>query len=578
MQNSNILNFKISNNIKKYIPEDIVININESFILLFDKLEEDIYNLGNSLIIKQPIFYLFDNADLNSDIGSKQNTMKKFIDILDLDRIFELNNNNITFLGVNDHSTIFYKFKYNNRKYIYYSNSGLGIENQLNDIHNKITACKIFYFHDDNESVYNDIIECIKSFIILIEKFDIFYSKIDSSWDSYKYKNFLNIEDFKIFVNFCIYSLKEHKIQYIIYVLLNYICSNNNINLQECTINHVLFEKDDENYKENIKYLYIDKKTEQKFTSTELIDNCYNKYNETIYTNIINKQVDKKNDFSNFINEINFKLDEIKKESSTIEYKLNNSFKLVYNNNGLYNQYQNSGSCTFYSYYNLGINMKILELFKNNDYSLEIKVNNFIDTFINIHYKILYLFCLSNDTKYFSSEKLKTKLYLENFHNIKYINKLIVDNKLVNELIKIYSSDTFLFNPNKLFIDKLLDYKNNNIEFSYLSKIIKKDNKILSIFNELNNYINLILYNLREQKFNFYSNVNSSPFYKNIPKNIKIYFDKIESDLLKKDNIFFEGMQLVTQKLIFLDNLYIYIYIYYIFTNTCNRISFGNSI
>ena len=72
-----------------------------------------------------PIYYLFYHV-LNEDIGSLHLTMYNIIRKLNLDELMEISEE-YTYIGISSHSTILYKFINDGRKYIYYSNSGLGI-------------------------------------------------------------------------------------------------------------------------------------------------------------------------------------------------------------------------------------------------------------------------------------------------------------------------------------------------------------------------------------------------------------------------------------------------------------------
>ena len=113
--------------------------------------------------INFPIHYLFDHT-VNENVSSSSEHKRIYLrNILKLDKLFSLNPNSITDVSTDRHSTILYKFEYNNRKYIYYSNSGLGINNQLrND--NNITSCNILYFHNTDE-LWNNLSINIKTII-----------------------------------------------------------------------------------------------------------------------------------------------------------------------------------------------------------------------------------------------------------------------------------------------------------------------------------------------------------------------------------------------------------------------------
>ena len=92
------------------------------------------------------LYYLFDSY-LNKDIGSAVLDLNILRDSralgLHLDRICNLKTINIINTRNDTHATVFYKFNINDIFYIYYSNSGLGIDNHI-CINNNVCP-KIFY-------------------------------------------------------------------------------------------------------------------------------------------------------------------------------------------------------------------------------------------------------------------------------------------------------------------------------------------------------------------------------------------------------------------------------------------------
>jgi hypothetical protein len=448
--------------------------------------------------VKFPIYYLFDQL-LDTDIGSYK--VDYYIYNFNLEELFSINTENLHILNINKHVTIFYKFEFNNRKYIYYSNSGLGINNQL--YNNHTTACKIFYINDINDTnIWNNlsihIHNIINAVISITHWSDLVMWKgkirLDEIWAELQPKiveisrNFTK-EDYIKLVNF---NMKEDKLKNkhitMCYILLNFFCKKYKSEMSECTINHVLYGYDKQKYKDIISQL-IDKTD-----INDYINNCYNDYNSSIYQEIINiPEESLERPFKTFIKDVNDKLDELKylPEYPTLKYKLDNSFKLIYNNiSGLYNNEQQAGSCSFYSIYNLALNMKILNAFNDNQ-----NVNAVIESFIEFHYMMIYLFCLSNDTKYTPKQYNKYNLY--NLFDIQFINRVIKDNNLLDEILHFYPSETFLLNPNRLFIDKLLDYEMNG----RLEKlpIMKQITNNVNIFNDLYNYINKVIYDIRNK-------------------------------------------------------------------------------
>ena len=59
-------------------------------------------------------------------------------------------------LGLNKHSTKLYFFEYNEMFFLYYSNSGLGIQNHVHDKENKTVSPKIFTA-ENNKIIFNII-------------------------------------------------------------------------------------------------------------------------------------------------------------------------------------------------------------------------------------------------------------------------------------------------------------------------------------------------------------------------------------------------------------------------------------
>ena len=127
----------------------------------FEYIDPDDKN-NTILTFNWPLFYLFDNK-INEKFGSSNKVRTTLRTELKLDELFSLDNDNIVEININQHSTIFYKFIHDDRHYIYYSNSGLGIINQVYDASTETTACKIFYFK--NIKIWENICKYIKTII-----------------------------------------------------------------------------------------------------------------------------------------------------------------------------------------------------------------------------------------------------------------------------------------------------------------------------------------------------------------------------------------------------------------------------
>ena len=451
-----------------------------------------------------PLFYLFD-SEINKDFGSSVDIRKYLRQTLNLDELFSLTSTNIFDITVNNHSTILYKFTYDNRKYIYYSNSGLGIKNQLN--YNDITACKILYFNEkyvgyDNicqtiSKIVNNIIasniiagDLHSNIKVLLKGYDA-NNKVFHLWETLSGQTLINHDEYVEILKYVIKRDTNWE-QKLCYVLLNFICSKSS-DVIECTFNHVLNGRENDTYKtNNYNSLSITKllnisidhyKVELKEPVSKV------KLEEPVSEIKVEEPVSEITlDFNTYIDEINKNLKSL--DSSTIQYKLNKSFNLKYDKiYGLFNNIQQSGSCTFYSYYNLALNMKILNEYKKKD-----GITKVIESFQLFHYHMIYLLCLSNDTKFTQNINYDDR----NLYNSLFIYKIIYDNKLLDEIIKFYNSDTLFFNNNNtITTDKLLNYKIIG-ELENQPGITKIN--ITTKFNELRKYLLDILYKIRNNE------------------------------------------------------------------------------
>jgi hypothetical protein len=448
-------------------------NINEKCFERISINKKDKRSIPQISYVNFPIFYLFDNS-INSNISSDAIIRTFLRNDLNLDKLFGLTTDNLINVTLDAHSTMFYKFNIKDRKYLYYSNSGLGINNQLT--YNDVTSCKILCISD------MDIYECIPDYIIIIlsqiknfrslSRFPEFNtSQVGKIWrklenDPIIKKIGLSLDEYSVLTDFVIYDNKkdfpleedEYKMQTLCCALLNYIIyklnkneSTKYINNFECSFNHLLFGTDNDKYKENINQLSNINGTNDAEVLIKIINNCYTNYNKNIYKEILKIPELPKIEFQEFVNTVNDKLRKI--DNPTIKYKLENSFNLSFSNiHGLCNNIQNAGSCVFYSYYNLALNMKLLETYNNK------KIDEFINAFIEFHYLMIFLLCITNDTQFTPN---KISIYDENnLYNSLYIDRLINENNLLEEILEVYTpNDTLVFNPNKMLIDYSLNRK-----------------------------------------------------------------------------------------------------------------------
>jgi len=301
-----------------------------------------------------------------------------------------------------------------------------------------------------------------------------------------------------------------------------------------------LDEKEDEDNLKELKRLekklvkVLDKDKKRIVNSKGLItiiNNCYNDFNNKIFKDSLNRSKipnDRiQGEFSKFIDQINIKLNLL--ENPTIQYKLKNTFILEYNNiHGIFNKTQQAGSCTFYSYYNLAINMKLLNIFNRTQTCTEENVNEFICAFVEFHYIMIFLLCNSNDMQYIPD---KLRQYDPNsIYNNAYIDRLINENNLLGEILNIYQpNNTLLFNPKKILIDYTLEKEISGTVTKFES--IKLLNNNIQ-FTELFICIDEMLFDIR-------NGVNISP--EEINNNMNTIFEPIISkctDITNGDNLF----------------------------------------
>jgi len=177
---------EIFNRFKKNIPENLINKDNIESINSI--IEPQIFDKKILNCIIYPIYYFFDGY-LNPEIGSTKEVRNELRKLYQLDKIFDLEYDSIINIPSNVHSTILCKFELNNKKYLYYSNSGLGIHNNLrfNIENNKFVSPKIFEVKDD--SMYDLIPKYIEFILSKIINLDEDWSKTDYI---YSEENILN--------------------------------------------------------------------------------------------------------------------------------------------------------------------------------------------------------------------------------------------------------------------------------------------------------------------------------------------------------------------------------------------------
>ena len=287
---------------------------NETLEYIENRLKIDISNFVNrcynedSKYCSVPIYYFFDHC-INENIGTIPNVMTNIQFAFNLNDLFSLLKDDIHSVGVSGHATIFYYFDHDSHHYIYYSNSGLGIENQMCDTTN--TSCKLIHMLTQMESnlLILFITELINKFITT--ELSILMSSYDSEYYTYLY---ISEDDYKLLCGFQknqSHIDMKYKEQLLCYILINhYIAQSKNIDIYECTFNRLINGKDSDFYKENIKKI-IQKPTGELYTINELIKNCSD-FNKEKYSNIVKDNIHGINsDFKEIIDKFNIKIENI---------------------------------------------------------------------------------------------------------------------------------------------------------------------------------------------------------------------------------------------------------------------------
>jgi hypothetical protein len=486
--------------------EDYIIK-NSNIEYFYDELTEK----ENIPINKGSLYYLFD-GDIDDNIGSSYIYIYNLFIVLGV--FFDvLNDDNIIPVNHPTHATLFYKIDLpnENRYYIYYSNSGLGINNHL--IIDDCIIPKIYVTNDKN--IRDCAIEIINIIYDLMYKFNNkehnkkfkIYMKgrlyQDNETMIKQYFDFIKDETNKINEKYnikCDYVIGEYNDKFkkisddsklsqdIIYAIINFVINKlnaNNYEINECTTNHIIVGNEPTELLDVFKELYHKENSNLSY----FLENIYNEYNTTIYKKI--KAIDKSKFSINkkiinmnlLVTKINNELQKYKSLDKTIEYKLT-KFKLTHTNfYGLGNNKQRSGSCSFYSFYNLYINMIIINQLHNVD--IDTSTSTFVDIFLNIHYAFVNLLIY---------ELLHIREYKKFYINNNYIYKLLIKNNLYDTIIKNNKFIQFekkYGNINDMLIDKFTLYN----KIKQKSIIYKTDD--IQLYSELKNYINEIIYRIR---------------------------------------------------------------------------------
>ena len=111
---------------------------------IYEELEQT-NDINKIYVIISPIYYLFDGY-INENIGSDSKIRNYINNVFNINTLFSINTYQLTDLPNPTHSTNLYKIVNKERTYMYYSNSGLGIEsNQIYNTDDNFVVPKIYF-------------------------------------------------------------------------------------------------------------------------------------------------------------------------------------------------------------------------------------------------------------------------------------------------------------------------------------------------------------------------------------------------------------------------------------------------
>ena len=370
------------------------------------------------------IYYLFDGK-INKNVGAiYKDNLKTFHNLgigLNLDESHHKK------MDINNHSTILYIFQHRSKYFMYYSNTGLGIEHSqlLSSVNGSdIVAPLIFEMKGIAlDEAAKRILDYIYELIIDVPKIMHLSKSISGSGLLNSINRICKHIPTDKMIELSNHVNRREDVYKLIYLIFIY----EHDKLTECSFDYVFngYENPDFNKLKDQKYHSVLSKT--LFESYMDVD---------IGLFVLDSTPNEQNTIGNKINYINRELALYGNESLSLKFKLQ-TFKLVYNKYGLFNNTQLSGSCSFNCIYNLLINIALLKA----------EPDMFINYFLGIHFRFLYLYGLSNDLKYNS-------MTIEDYYDCEFCYN-IVEKTFKDELCEFYESETSIFKPNERIIDKL---------------------------------------------------------------------------------------------------------------------------
>ena len=401
-------------------------------------VEYDISEEYNHIFNESSTFYLFDSI-INENIGSEPSDCLRDIVIIlkdtdkhrdNLNEIFQSDTHTRTY-NICTHTTLITRFKIKDLEFMCYSNTGSGTE--CGQYSNETLAVPLFFKINNISGVYS---------LGFIES--TWYFNNESRNDGHVDKYWSDV----------LKSTNSEANWYtLVYSTLQLF--DNRGDITECSYESIFnYYINDEAYKELPYFtkLYDEKRkiAQQCVSLVDIYDINLSSPERRDWLEINEKPEFKEEPNSvleDRINEFNSKIQRYSKYSKTLGYKLL-TFKLEYiKGYGLVNNLQLAGTCSFSCFYNFMINF--LFLYYSN-------VDDFIESFINIHFRFLYLYCLSNDLA-------NDKFSFTQYTNLSYCYNA-VEKEFKDEICEFYKSPTSIFQKNKLVIDVMRNYRVTDIK------------------------------------------------------------------------------------------------------------------
>ena len=519
----NFLKKNLSSDLNFKIETDFLITDLKTNVVVRDEINKIIKKIYETYVdinfVKQKIlklnsssynaycFYFFDEIIENLELSA--GSIKDIYDSTIL-KMCNINYNNLYNVSLQNHAMCFYNFEYNDRNYLIFSNSGLGINNCQFNSDNFINN-KLYYYNKDFD------IELLLIFIInlsnkiyditiglyLKESIDELINLLEIT--SYP-KNINKTDLIKDLENLSIIS-NDQQIDFL-YMILDYYTRKNIDEIYPCNFQHILDGDSQEytNYVLNLNKDYTDLKSFK------------TKYQKPINFTTSTPCSENFRNFITYVNDLNIIINNINLPS--FHYNSPNKTINVDNSGLVYSYQQQSGSCVFYSVFNILILMLFLNNFKNND------SNNVIISLLTLNYIFLLLLCSPYEKDFLLKSNIRGSCPY-NSNQIVFINYIYENVDFLYEINNFYPKKT-IFD-----IDMPINYYYNTSINQQIEKMPNNvsihDNVNYSILLELSKKIYFIIHDIRRLELQF---IDSS-----VKKIIYDFFDNLYNyyDVLYQD-------------------------------------------